>query len=97
MAKSLNDQLEEIDEAISALEDRRTCIIHRMDTTMVTPDRGGKVIQFPAWNRATVRRSGQAVSSGNTTKRSRSRHPLLDRQADKRAVDVLRSPNDDRK
>jgi hypothetical protein len=32
MAKSLNDQLEEIDEAISALEDRRTCIIHRMDT-----------------------------------------------------------------
>jgi hypothetical protein len=31
MAKSLNDQLEE-DEAISSLEDRRTCIIHRMDT-----------------------------------------------------------------
>jgi hypothetical protein len=33
MTKSLNDQLEEIDAAISALEDRRTCIIHRMDTT----------------------------------------------------------------
>jgi hypothetical protein len=32
MAKSLNDQLEEIDEAISALGDRPTCIIHRMDT-----------------------------------------------------------------
>ena len=71
MAKSLNDQLKEIDEAISALEDRRTCIIHRMDTTIVTPDGSGKVIQFPAWNRVTVRKSGQAVSSGKATKKSR--------------------------
>jgi hypothetical protein len=62
MAKSLSNELAEIDEAISSLEDRRTCIIHRMDTTIITPNSEGKVIQFPAGNRVTVRKSGQARS-----------------------------------
>jgi hypothetical protein len=37
MTKSLSDQLDEIDAAISVLEDRRECIIHRLDTTIATP------------------------------------------------------------
>ena len=37
MTKSLSDQLDEIDAAISVLEDRRECIIHRLDTTITTP------------------------------------------------------------
>jgi len=34
MPKSLNDQLDTIDAAISVLEDRPACIIHWMDTTI---------------------------------------------------------------
>jgi len=44
IAKSLNAQLAEIDEAISALEGRRIGIIHPMDISVTTPDRDRKVI-----------------------------------------------------
>jgi hypothetical protein len=57
MTESLSTQLEEIDAAISVLEDRRACIIHRMDNPLVTPVRDGNLIQFPAGNRVTVRKS----------------------------------------
>ena len=57
MTEPLSTQLEEIDEAISVLEDRRACIIHQMDKPLVTPVRDGNLIQFPAGNRVTVRKS----------------------------------------
>jgi hypothetical protein len=63
MTKSLSNQLDEIDAAVSVLEDRRACIIHRMDSTIATPVRDGNLIQFPAGNWVTVRKSKPGSSA----------------------------------
>ena len=58
IAKSLlEDELAAIDQALAELNDRRTRIISSMDSAVATPGRGGKLIQFPAGDRVTVRKS----------------------------------------